>query len=563
MKRKHILSLIAILMVAVLALAACKPVATEQPAVEEPGDAEVEEPAEEEAEEPVVEEPMGPQVGGTFTWGIAYDVPTLDPHRTVGHIESKAEDWLGAGLVYRDADGNYTPWLAESWTVSEDNLVWEFMLREDVTFHNGDPLTAHDYAWTFNRLIDPETASPIAANLVLGLANAEAVDDYTLRLNFGMANASLLYNLSTSPGLLQPLPQAAFEEMGADAFGHMPIGVGPYKIKEFNTGEKFVLERNPDYAWGPEALENSGAYYIETIVFRIIPEIDTMVAALEAGEIDYAWVNPRELALLDGLDHLDFFMELEKGTGLTLALNVQKPPFDDINVRKAFNHTIDRQKLVDLVAQGYGEPIYGALTPSTEGYFPGVEEIGYRYDLEAAKAAMQEAGFTYDDGGMLLTPEGEPFVVEFITNPAGTWTQVSEVVQAQLKELGVETLLVQEEFAVYKDRQITGDYDISLSSWPWNDAGILLVYSSMMAGVMNYNQIADPDMDQYAGGILTVLDEETRTGATIAAQQLLIEKAYLVPLYATFEIYAYNNRIKGITYNSTLKAPDLSSAYIE
>ena len=371
-KNKMLFILIAVILVFTLALTACKPApATEEPAAEEPV---LEEPTEEEpeVEEPAVEEPVGPQVGGTFTWGVAYDVPTLDPHRTVGHIEAKAEDWLGAGLVYRDSEGNYTPWLAESWTVSEDSLVWDFKLREDVFFHNGDPLTAQDYAWTFNRLINPETASPIAANLVLGLGQAEAVDDYTLRLTFGMTNASLLYNLATSPGLLQPLPQAAFEEMGADEFGHMPIGVGPYKMKEFQTGDKFVLERNPDYAWGPEALENSGAYYIETIVFRIIPEIDTLVAALEAGEVDYAWVNPRELMLLDGLDHLDFFMELEKGTGLTLAMNVQKPPFDDVNVRKAFNYAIDRQKLIDLIAQGYGEPIFGPLTPSTEGYFPGV-----------------------------------------------------------------------------------------------------------------------------------------------------------------------------------------------
>ena len=169
---------------------------------------------------------------------------------------------------------------------------------------------------------------------------------------------------------------------------------------------------------------------------------------------------------------------------------------------------------------------------------------------------------TYDEDGMLLTPDGEPFTITFITNPAGTWTQASEVIQSQLKTLGVEAELVQEEVAVYKDRQLTGDYDISLSSWPWNDAGILLVYSSMMAGVMNYNQIADPDMDMYAGAILTVLDEETRTGATIAAQQLLVDQAYLVPLYATYEIYAYNTRVIGITYNSTLKAPDLSNAYI-
>jgi peptide/nickel transport system substrate-binding protein len=558
------------LLISGMIMSACSPAPAAQPAeveptaevssVEEPAatEAAVEAPTEAPAEAPA----EASATGGTFTWAVAYDVATLDPHRTVGHIEAKAEDWLGAGLVYRDDEGNYTPWLAESWTASEDGLTWEFKLREDVFFHNGDPLTAHDYAWTFNRMIAPETASPIAATAVMGLANAEAVDDYTLKLNFGMSNASLLFNMASNPGLLQPLPQAAFEEMGADAFGHMPIGVGPYKMKEFLTGDRFVLERNPDYAWGPAALENSGAYYIDTIVFRIIPEMDTIVAALEAGEVDYAWLNPREYVMLQGVEGLSFFEQLEKGTGLTLAMNVQKAPFTDLNVRKAFNYAIDRQKLVDLIAQGYGEILYGPLTPSTEGYWPGVEEIGYGYDLEAAKAAMQEAGFTYDDDGMLVTPEGEPFAITLMTNPATTWTQASEVIQSQLRELGVDVTLESQESAVYKAAQINGEYDISLSNWPYNEAGIMLVYSSMMAGVMNYNQISDPDLDMYAGGILTVLDPQTRAGAIMAAQQLLVEKAYLVPIYATYEIYAYNDRVQGIRYDSTLKAPDLSSATI-
>jgi peptide/nickel transport system substrate-binding protein len=566
MSKKIVFIPMILLLVFTVILSACQPAATQEPAVEEaaPEEPTAEEPATEEptAEESAAEEPSSSQVGGTFTWAVAYDVPTLDPHRTVGHIEAKAEDWLGAGLVFRDQDGNYVPWLAESWTSSEDGLTWEFKLREDVVFHNGAPLTAQDYAWTFNRMIAPETASPIASSLVLGLGSAEAVDDYTLKLTFGMSNAALLYNLATSPGLTQPLPQAAFEEMGADAFGHMPIGVGPYKMKEFVTGDRFVLERNPDYAWGPAALENTGPYNIETIVFRIIPEMDTIVAALEAGEVDYAWVNPREYVMLEGVESLDFFQELEKGTGLTLAMNVQKPPFDDINVRKAFNYAIDRQKLVDLIVQGYGEPLYGPITPSTEGYWPGVEEIGYSYDLEAAKASMQEAGFTYDENGMLLTPDGEPFSITLLTNPATTWTQASEVIQSQLKELGVDVILQSQEYAVYKEMQINGEYDISLSSWPYNEAGIMLVYSSMMAGVMNYNQISDPDLDMYAGAILTVLDPETRAGAVVAAQQLLVEKAYLVPLFGTYEIYAYNTRVQGIGYNDTLKAPDLSSAVI-
>lgn len=563
-KKRFLYFSIVVMLISVLLLSACAPAATQAAATEQatvvPPTA-VPPTATVPADTATPELPAGPQVGGTFVWAVAYDIPTLDPHLTVGHIDAKAEDWLGAGLLFRISDGNYVPWLAESWEPSADGLSWTFHLRQDVKFHNGAPLTAQDYAWTFNRMIAPETGSPIAATLVLGLASAEAVDDFTLKLNFSMPNAVLLYNLATNPGLTQPLPQAAFEEMGADAFGHAPIGVGPYKIKEFTTGEKIVLERNPDYNWGPSALENQGPYYIETIEFRMIPEMATIIAGFQAGELDYAWINPKDYVQLQGIEGLDYFMELEKGTGMTLAMNVQKPPFDDINVRKAFNMIVDRQALVDIIAVGMGEPLYGPVTPSTEGYWPGVEQIGYTLDLDGAAASLEASGYTRNADGKWLTPTGEPFKIAFMTNPG--WSQTSEVIQAQLQTFGIETELSQEEYASYKQKQLDGDYQLSLSNWPYNDVGILLVYSSMMTGVMNYNQISDPDLDMYAGALLTVLDKATRDGAGVAAQQLMIDKAYVVPLYGTDEIYAYNTRITGIQYNDGLKAPDLSSAYIQ
>jgi peptide/nickel transport system substrate-binding protein len=555
----------ATLMLIVLLAAACAPAATatpaatEQPAVEQP--AATEAPVEAATAEPVV--PAGPQVGGTFVWAIAYDPPTLDPHLTVGHIEAKAEDLLGAGLVYRDAEGNYTPWLAESWETSEDSLTWTFHLRQDVKFHNGEPLTAQDYAWTFNRMIAPETASPIAAQMVMGLVSAEAVDDYTLQLNFGMPNANLLFNFASGPGLMQPLPQAAFEEMGADAFGHAPIGVGPYTLTEFTTGDKFVLQRNPDYAWGPAALANSGPYYIETIEFRIIPEMSTILAGIEAGEIDYTWVNPKDMALLQGLPNIQFFQNLEKGTGMQLAMNVSQAPFDDVNVRKAFNMIINRQALIDLIAVGYGQVLYGPLTPATDGYWAGVEDIGYTLDPAGAEEAMLAAGYTRNADGKWLTPTGDLFAIKLITNPADTWTQMSEVIQSQLVDFGVDVTLESQEYAIYKQMQLNGEYQLSLFSWPYDNATILATNSTMMAGVMNYTQVNDPDMDMYGGALLTVLDKATWDGAAVAAQQLMVDKAYTVPLYATYEIYSYNTRIQGITYNATTKAPDLSSAYIE
>ncbi len=253
-----------------------------------------------------------PAVGGTLVIARSSDPDSLDWHKS-GALSDICAFYSGSLIAKDPQTGEFRPYLAESWEVAEDGMWYEFKLREDVKFHDGTPLTAHDYAWSFNRAVDPKTKGVTAGASLTGFAGATAEDDYTLRFRMAWPNSILLHTLSDAC-YHGPMPQAAVERMGDD-FARNPISVGPFKFKEMVTGEKVVLERNPDYTWGPE-WTRGGPPYIETVEFRIIPEYSTQLAGLEAGEVDRIFVENKDLERILNSGEFQVFQAFRKGSGV-------------------------------------------------------------------------------------------------------------------------------------------------------------------------------------------------------------------------------------------------------
>ena len=480
-------------------------------------------------------------VGGTLVFAQGYEVDTLDVHKS-GQVYFVGS-YLGASLMSRDPEtGEYIPYLAESWEVAEDGMEYVFHLRQDVKFHDGTPLTAHDYAWTFNRAKDPKTQSPTAGPSLTGLAIAEAVDDHTLRFKMAWPNAALMDTLAT-PCYYQPLSQAYVEKMGDD-YGRHPLGVGPFKFKEWITGEKIVLERNPDFAWGPE-FTRGGPSYIEALEFRTIPEYSTQLAGLETGELDYVGLEIKDLEHIQNADQFQIFPVMSKGGGFQLAMNTTRPPLDDVRVRRAFNYAVSKEPIIQVATLGHALPLYGPLTPATLGYWPGAEDMGYRFDLEKAKSLLAEAGYTPGEGGW-LEKDGQRLTVDL--KAASNWAQdikVAEILMEQFKALGVEVNLEQLEEGVLFDVLAGGDYSMSLESdLDWDNFGILFaMFHSSMVG--SWNRVRVTDMDEMVGDMTTAANPQALEEASIALQKRVIEQAYYVPLYAATDYYALNNRVQG------------------
>ncbi|MFZ5918220.1 MAG: ABC transporter substrate-binding protein [Chloroflexota bacterium] len=499
---------------------------------------------------------MAPAVGGTLVYGLAEEPDTLDVHKS-GRLFIPCQ-FFGAGLIARHPNtGELVPYLAESWTVGPGGMSYEFKLREDVTFHDGTPLTAQDYAYTFNRAIDPETKSPTAGQTLVGLAGAEAVDDRTLVLTMGMPNSVLLDSMANTC-YLQPIPQAAVEEMGDD-FGRNPIGVGPFKFKEWVTGEKIVLERNPDFAWGP-GFTQGGAPMIETLEFRIIPEYATRLAGLESGELDFINLQAKDVERITGSGLWQMLSVGRSGAGVRLEMNTSRAPFDDLRVRQAFSYAVNRPVLVQVVESGQAVPSYGPITPATVGYWPGVEYLGYPYDLAKARALMAEAGYTEGSDGM-LEKDGQPLTVGLTVDPS--MVKVGEILKEQFEQLGVQVELQQLEPGVfYETTSVNGDFDLAVTVLGWPNYGIMFVmFHSSNIGGWNISRVNT--LDNAVIAMVIANGAEAIEKAVTELQRLAVENAYGSGLYGPLENYALSKKVQGAVYVPAQGWLYLWDAYIE
>ena len=537
-----LLCAVVILTMFVPALAGCAtpappPAATEPPPTEAP-------PAP--TATPVPPEPTpttGPTVGGTMLRAFTSEPATLDYHKIAQNEASWIQLYLNATLVALSPDGEFVPWLADSWEIADDGMSVDFKLREDVTFHDGTPLTADDYAWTLQRAIDPETASPGAGTMLGDVESAEAVDEHTLRLNLKGPSGVLFFNLAVAHCWTGPIPKAAFEEMGEGEFGRHPIGTGPFMFKEWVAGEKVVLERNPDYNWGPSFVQG-GPPYIEQLEFRFLPEYSTIVAALEAGEIDVAEIEAKDVQRILDTGIFGLWETQFQGAGVFVAMNTSISPFDDINARKAFNMAVDKDVLVEAAMGGAAVALDGPITPGTGGYWAGVEEIGYEYDLDAAKDLMEQAGWVDTDGDGIREKDGESLSLTMnLSSNFEDRVRTAQILQEQYRDLGVDIELEPLENTLNLQKVWPGDYEIAVMQMAYPEFDLMrFIFSSAMIGMLNMSIWSDPELDELLTLTKTTMDPEERQEYANQVQGYLVENAVIVPLYGRKILNAWNNR---------------------
>lgn len=507
--------------------------------------------------------PTGPTVGGRVVLGLTSEPDTLDAQKTAGDAAGRILSLIGASLVAMDpTTRQYMPYLAKEWTISADGLVWDFAVKAGVTFHDGTPLTAKAYAWTFQRAKDPDTMSTSTAEMLGPVAQFEALDDLTFRITLESPYFPFLDSLRQR-AYLQPLSQAAVEKAG-EQYGREPVGVGPFKFKEWRTGEKIVIERNPAYAWGP-SFTHGGAPYIETIELRVVPEYATVLAGMESGEIDVMLgVQAKDVERLKGAGNA-ILESLTAGISPGLFMNVSQPPFDDVKVRQAINLAVDREALIKAVALGQAVAQWGPISPSVPGYWSGVEKIGYGLDLEKAAALLNEAGYSLGASG-LLEKDGEPFRVSIIAVPIDPESvKVAQVLKEQFKALGVDLEIKQLDPGIAWEAIITGDYELTMMGVTWGEADVLwMLMHSNMLGALNFLQTNDPELDRLLDATRETVDPMKRQEACNVAQQYIVEQAYVVPLYAGKEFCAASARLQGKYYlHATLSADIwLDDAYV-
>jgi peptide/nickel transport system substrate-binding protein len=452
-----------------MVLSACatpipEPASPEQPApgVQEPAAPDpVEEPPA--APEPVEEAPPPAAAEKTIIVALSEAPLILDP---ADHRNRPTETVLRNmfdGLVTRDTTSGTHLELATdlNWV---DELTLEIQLREGVLFHDGTEMTADDVVFTFERIIMenmieyPEPHTSPRKGLIAQLASIEKTGDYSVVMHFSdpwpVAEQMLVHQ--------QIIPKAYLEEVGTQGFLERPIGTGPFQFVSTAVGlEEVVMERFPDYYGGAPTLPPVGPACVDRVIFKVIPEASTRVAALMANEVHIIQAVPPDLiATLDANPNIQ--VKTAPGTQPNwVELNVNQAPFDDVRVRQAFNYAIDKDLLIEAIYGGRAVALPGALSPFNNYVNRSLEP--YPYDPDMALDLLEQAGWTDSNGDGFLDKDGQPLA--FTIDTLEEFRSLGEAVAGMLQDIGVDANIRFWEYSVVRPQLLAGERMAYLGNW--------------------------------------------------------------------------------------------------
>lgn len=528
--------LAALLVLFLLALAACSPAAAPSGA-----------PAAEGETEAVSGEPV---MGGMIIQGNIEDPDSLDPHKTIMATASGIMTWIYDRLFYIGDDGLPHGRLAESWEVSDDNLVLTVTLREGRTFNNGEPVNAEAVAYTYNRLLDPATAAP-AREQVGPLSEVNVIDENTVEFIFEEPYAPFYFAASSS--YMGILPPGATEEMGAD-FGRAPVGSGPFMFDHWTPGQEIVLVRNPDYVNVREDRTNPGAPYVDGITFKTIPELGTRIAALETGELNYLSLAREAVPRFEGDPAFQIIQATETASINFVEFNYTRAPFSDPQFRRAFGLAIDKEAIHQGAYGSFGTLNYNPYPNGNPGYDPAIgEEYGMPYDPEAAAALLDELGWVLDGEqrvaqGVEGVDDGTPAEFTCWTYPSEIKQRECEIIQANMADLGITINIQLTDFGTMSAEMPKGEFDFDVMRWTWNEPVIL----SLLFKCPGWKQLfCDETLDPMLTAAETEMDAEARLDKVKEIQQYLLEQAVIVPFVSDWYISAATSDMQGLRYDST------------
>jgi len=460
----------------------------------------------------------------TITVAQGADAVTLDPHRTNDLPSARIMRQIYDTLVVQQEDLQLVPGLAESWT-QLDELTWEFRLRDGVTFHNGELLRASDVKFTLDRLRDPAFAAT-PAFLVTFIDDIVVVDDLTLTITTKTPFVPMLSHLAhTATSILN---EQAVTAAGEDYGTRVVVGTGPFKFVLWETASRIVLERNPEW-WGGEVLPSQ-------IVFRPIPEGTVRAIELETGAVDIVYgLEPLDARRLEADPNIRI-AKVETLATHYIGFNVQKPPFNNPLVRRALNHAIDVDAIVEVIWRGQAVRATAPISPRVFGAHPGLEV--YEYNPELARQLLAEAGH----------PAG--FTTSIWTNNNPLRIQVAEVVQAQLGELGIDVEIQVLEWGTYLADTAAGLHDMFILGWVSvtadADYGLYsLFHSSQFGDPGNRTFFSNPRVDELLDLGRAESDPALRLAYYKEAQEIIHNEAPWIFLLVTAEENGLRANIEG------------------
>lgn len=483
----------------------------------------------------------GPAYGDTLIEGTIGEPSILIPMLAGDSASHNVAGQIYNGLVKYDTDLRVIGDLAESWEISKDGLVITFHLRKGVKWADGVEFTADDVMFGYKTIIDEKTPTAYSEDF-RQVKRADVLDRYTFRVTYEKPFAPAL----TSWGNLVVLPRHLLEgeDITKSELARNPVGMGPYKLNKWTSGQELVLDSYHDYF--------EGRPYIEHYMYRIIPDPATMFLELQAGGIDMMGLTP--IQYTKQTETVFFKSNYQKFRYPTFAytymgLNLKHPFFMDKRVRQAIAYAIDKHEIVDVVLFGLGSPSTGPYVPNTWPYNPDVKK--YAHDPAKALQLLKEAGWRDTDGDGILDKGGKPFEFTIFTNMGNTLRMnTATIIQWRLARVGIKVEIRALEWSTFINEFIDKRrFQAVILGWSIGldpDQFDIWHSSKTKAKEFNFVSYSNPEVDDLLDKGRRTFDIAERKKAYFRIQEILADELPYIFLYVPDATPIVQARFKGI-----------------
>ena len=483
--------------------------------------------------------PAAPVTGDSLVEGTIGEASTLLPILASDSASHSVAGQIYNGLVKYDKNLQLVGDLAESFQITNDGLTITFRLRRNVRWHDGAPFTARDVLYTYRVIIDPATPTAYSEDFKQ-VASVTAPDPYTVVARYRTPFAPALASWGTA---ILPAHLLEGKDITRSPLARQPVGTGPFRFKEWVSGQKIVLEAYQDYF--------EGRPYLDRYVYRVIPDTSTMYMELKAGGVDMMGLTPVQYARQT--DTRRFKGQFNKyrypsNSYLYLGYNLRHPLFKDQRVRRALSAAINKDELIQGVLFGMGQKAHGPIVPGRWAYNGEVKDIPF--DPVHTRQLLAEAGWRPGPGGVLHR-DGKPFRFTILTNQGNQQRlMTAQIIQQRLQQVGIDVRIRVVEWAAFLKEFIDkGNFEVVLLAWMTSqDPDMYDIWHSSKTrpGELNFIGYQNAEVDRLLEEGRSTFDLAKRKKAYFRIQEILVQEQPYTFLYVPDALPVVSARMRGI-----------------
>ncbi len=476
-----------------------------------------------------------------IVFALKEDPTCLDPQQTSVTTSLIVGRQLTDSLLDQNPDtGEIVPWLASDWSVADDLTSYTFTLRDGVTFSDGTPLTSEAVAANFDAIKALGASASLANGYLAGYAGTDVKSDTQFTVNFSAPNVQFQQGATTmSLGILSPATVAETAEARCQAV----VGTGPFVLDSYVPNDAVKIVKRDGYDWASALRGHEGEAYLDSVTFPIITEPSVRTGGLESGEYDVIQDVPYVDEARFAGDKYHLYAKANPGVPNSLVVNTSRGVLADEAVRQAVTKGLDRDKINVLAGSMSGKAPTSVLTSSTPGYTDLGDTLAF--DADAAKKLLEDDGWTLGSDG-IYAKGGQPLT---FTVTAFYAQDVLEAAQIQLKEIGIDMQLKMVSSGDFFGAIASGDYDALGAGLTRTDPDALRTLLST-ASPARWGIVDDAELEGLLQKQAQTADVDARQKLVDEIQQIVAERAYVIPTLETVQLHGSRAGVEGITFDS-------------